>query len=272
MSKRKWFGAGAVVAVVLLAGGVWAGSLDPTNGPGPTMHTLEEIYQKVANLAPQDLQSLSDTTTVVNAGYYAATNLTQVDTDLAAGNIKTNVTIFGVAGTLNTNTGGGSFSAAIPKTGQTTSYGSGDDGDLEMGVTWPDPRFTDNSDGTVTDNLTGLIWLKNANAFGMRTWGNALTDCSTLNSGEEGLSDGSVEGDWRLPNLRELQSLIDYGRYNPALPSGHPFTDVQSDEYWSSSIYRDSTDIAWYVDLDNGYVNGQSDFYGSYVWPVRGGQ
>jgi hypothetical protein len=45
--------------------------------------------------------------------------------------------------------------ALVFKTGQTTSYRSGDDGDLEKGVTWPNPRFTDNSDGTVTDNLTG---------------------------------------------------------------------------------------------------------------------
>ena len=56
--------------------------------------------------------------------------------------------------------------APVPKTGQTVSYATGDDGDLQKGVAWPDPRFTDNSDGTVTDNLTGLIWLKNANCFG----------------------------------------------------------------------------------------------------------
>ncbi|NIO68243.1 MAG: DUF1566 domain-containing protein, partial [Anaerolineae bacterium] len=56
-------------------------------------------------------------------------------------------------------------------------------------------------------------------------------------SGECGLGDGSSEGDWRLPNVRELQSLIDYGRQTPALPSGHPFTGVQSSLYWSSTTH-----------------------------------
>ena len=83
------------------------------------------------------------------------------------------------------------------------------------GVAWPNPRFTDNSNGTVTDNLTGLIWLKNANCFGTQTWANALSAANTLNSGECGLTDGSAEGDWRLPNVREQQSLIDYGRFQP---------------------------------------------------------
>jgi len=49
------------------------------------------------------------------------------------------------------------YLAPVAKTGQTTSYSTGDDGDLEKDVAWPNPRFTNNSDGTVTDNLTGLI-------------------------------------------------------------------------------------------------------------------
>jgi hypothetical protein len=52
--------------------------------------------------------------------------------------------------------------AGVPKTGQTTSYALGDDGDLQMGIAWPEPRFTDNEDGTVTDNLNGLMWTKDA--------------------------------------------------------------------------------------------------------------
>ena len=66
--------------------------------------------------------------------------------------------------------------APVPKTGQTISYEPGDDGYYQKGVAWPNPRFTDNGDGTVTDNLTGLIWLKNANCFGTRTWATALSD------------------------------------------------------------------------------------------------
>lgn len=269
----------AVAVSVLVACRTMAGSLNPTNAPSPTMHTLEEIYQKVQNLAPQALQTLSDTTAVVDAGYYAVTNLTQVDADLAAANIKTNVTLFGIAGTLTTNAAAITYAAAVPKTGQNyvlplPPAPDGSDGALQKGVVWPSPRFTDNGNGTVNDNLTGLIWLKTANGFGLRNWATAFTDCATLNSGERGLTDGSVEGDWRLPNVKELQSLIDFGRNNPALPSGHPFTDVlySSLSYWSSSTCAPNTDYAWFVSMGDGGVSGGGKSSTRYLWPVRGGQ
>jgi len=53
----------------------------------------------------------------------------------------------------------------LPKTGQTTVYSTGDDGDIQAGVSWPSPRFMDNGDGTITDNLTGLMWLQDANCI-----------------------------------------------------------------------------------------------------------
>ena len=145
-------------------------------------------------------------------------------------------------------------------------------GDLERGVAWPVPRFTDNDDGTVTDNLTGLIWLKNANCFGSRTWSQALSDCNGLTSGSCGLSDGSSAGDWRLPNIRELPSLVDYGGYNPALPSGYPFDGVQSAYYWSSSTSASYPSYAWGVYMSNGGVGIGNKLSNYYVWPVRGGQ
>jgi len=171
--------------------------------------------------------------------------------------------------------------AMVPKTGQTTQYALGDDGDLEKGVAWPNPRFKDNGNGTVTDNLTGLIWLKNANCFDIRNWSQALTDCNGLNSGECGLTDGSIAGDWRLPNRSELNSLIDVRYYNPALSNtagtgqwsaGNPFTNVQSGLYWSSTTYAGYTDAAWGVVMDVGDVYGYNKSYNGYVWPVRGGQ
>ena len=162
----------------------------------------------------------------------------------------------------------------VPKTGQTNPYLPGDDGDLQMGVEWPDPRFTDNSDGTVTDTLTGLIWLKNANCFGYIVWAQALSDSISLADGSCGLTDGSVGGDWRLPNVKELQSLIDYGQNTPALPLAHPFSVVQSYYYWSSSTYVGySGDCAWIVNMNTGNVEyDDKDNYAYYVWPVRGGQ
>ncbi len=209
----------AFIAMGLFVPGlVGAGDLDPTEQPGPTMHTLDEIYDLIEQRCPPSLEG------------------------------------------------------GVPKTGQTTSDATGDDGDLEKGVAWPNPRFTDNEDGTVTDNLTGLIWLNNANRFGQSTWSQALADCNSLAVDGSDLTDGSIAGDWRLPNIRELHSLIDFGNYGPALPGGHPFTNVQSYYYWSSTTYENNSDHAWNVFMGNGSVYHYDKSYYYYdVWPVRGG-
>jgi hypothetical protein len=158
------------------------------------------------------------------------------------------------------------YPSNIWKTGQTISYYAGDDGDLEWGVAWPVPRFTDLGNGTVGDNLTGLIWAKSANLPG-GTWQQALDYVTSLNSGHYlGYSD------WRLPNRKELHSLTDFSQYGPALPAGHPFTNVQADAYWSSTTIAFDSGDAWYVRMNSGSVDG---FYKSglfSVWPVRGGQ
>jgi len=159
-----------------------------------------------------------------------------------------------------------------PKTGQTTSYATGDDGDLESGVALVTPRFTDNLDGTVTDNQTGLIWMQDANCFGFRKWNNGLSDCNGLSSGVCGLSDGSNAGDWRLPNYKELISLVAVENYDPALPTGHPFTNVQSFAYWTSSTLAIYSGSAWGVEIDSGHsgdLNKDYNFF--HVWCVRGG-
>jgi hypothetical protein len=105
----------------------------------------------------------------------------------------------------------------VMATGQTRSYREGDDGDLQLGVPCPVPRFIDNGDGTVKDNCTGLIWLKNANCFGRKRWHAAIDASNGLEDGQCGLSDDSIAGDWHLPNIRELLSLVDYGNYRPVL-------------------------------------------------------
>ena len=68
-------------------------------------------------------------------------------------------------------------------------------------------RFTDNGDGTVYDERTGLLWLKNANCYAEQNWDPAMLSAAGLNSGECGLTDGSVEGDWRLPTRAELMQF-----------------------------------------------------------------
>ena len=166
--------------------------------------------------------------------------------------------------------------APVPKTGQTTSYATGDDGDLEKGVIWEDPRFFDNGDGTVTDGLTGLVWLKNANCFGNATWYDALSACNGLADGDNvclgggfSLTDGSQAGDWRLPNYKELFSIVDAENIDPPLPSGHPFSNVQPWSYWSSTAYGGPTNDAWVISMVYGYVDFKDMGSLHHVWPVR---
>ena len=163
--------------------------------------------------------------------------------------------------------------APVEKTHQTTSYATGDDGEHQSGVPFPEPRFADNEDGTVRDNLTGLIWLKNANCFGTRTWEQAVSDYSGLASGSCGLTDSSSVGQWRLPSIKELESLIDFSNFAPALPSGHPFNNVSANNYWSSTTFALSTGNVWVVNMGFGDRSEGEYKLNDYcvVWPVRGG-
>lgn len=136
--------------------------------------------------------------------------------------------------------------------------------------------YVENVDGTVTDTITGLVWLKNADCFGFRNWQDALAVSNTLADGQCGLSDKSKPGDWRLPNINELESLVDRGYFSPSVCPG-VFINVQSYYYWSSSTDADyagagNTDYAWYVYMGRGTVaNCNKDTY-IYVWPVRSRQ
>jgi hypothetical protein len=181
--------------------------------------------------------------------------------------------------------------AEIPKTGQTTYYQIYDDGFYQRGVSWPNPRFTDNGDGTVTDNLTRLVWLKNASCTNFfsgdstgvnnRNWSMAITAANLLSSGYCGLSDGSVAGDWRLPNVHELSSLTHWGFWNPALPntagtgqcsSGDPFLNVVLEGqnfYFTSTTYRYVNGEAWTVPMSSGGIIDKPKSSAYYVWPVR---
>ena len=132
------------------------------------------------------------------------------------------------------------------------------------------PRFTDNANGTVTDNLTGLIWLKNANSFSVKNWENAMSICKNLADDGSNLTDGSKAGDWRLPSAKEIQSLIDFNNYDPALTSGHPFINIQATYYWTSTTYAGIDTLAWSAIIVNGYVYTNDKRRSYYIWPVRG--
>ncbi len=164
----------------------------------------------------------------------------------------------------------------LPKTGQTTCYdsagsviacpGTGQDGDIKAGVPWPSPRFTVSSDGyCVTDDLTGLMWVRTPDSI-TRTWQQAIDFANGL----------SLCGytDWRLPNVNELESIINAGQVNSAAwLNTQGFSNVQSNIYWSSTSYASDPDYAWIVNMWNGNMNNDNKSNNNYyVWPVRSGQ
>lgn len=173
--------------------------------------------------------------------------------------------------------------ASLARTGQTLSYLPGDDASVLKGVAWPGARFTDEHDGTVTDHLTGLVWLKDADCFGPASWASALAAAHQLASGSCGLSDGSTPGQWRMPNANELESLVDAGQSAPALAAGHPFGRVNlAQAYWSSTTYTALssnalairfTDGRWIngIDSADGNFNNSKSGSANALWAVKSG-
>jgi hypothetical protein len=174
----------------------------------------------------------------------------------------------------------------LPVTGQSACYdangtviacaGTGQNGELRTGVAWPDPRFTDNADQTITDRLTGLVWSRDGKAPGpavcnpgtYKTWQEALDYVKCLNS-------NSYLGkrDWRLPNRNELASLVNRGQPNSAVwLNTQGFRNVDAYSYWSSTTFAYPTWNAWRVGMHDGAVTSQAHKRSINVWPVRGGQ
>jgi hypothetical protein len=117
----------------------------------------------------------------------------------------------GVWAVRGTSAGAGKLQA----TGLFHAFAAGDDGTLQMGAPMIFPRFIDNGNGTITDTMTSLVWLKQASCI-QGDWAAALTQVNSLASGKCGLTDGSATGAWRVPNRNEIQSLTDRNQNNQA--------------------------------------------------------
>ena len=124
-----------------------------------------------------------------------------------------------------------------------------------------DDHYIDNNDDTVTDTDSGLMWQQRSEVA--TSWEQALLYCNDL----------SLAGytDWRLPTQKELQSIVDYSRYNPAINTTY-FPDTFPYFYWSSTTYAFYTDYAWGVNYIYGIgsFNNKGGIY--HVRAVRGGQ
>ena len=168
----------------------------------------------------------------------------------------------------------------FPASGQTSTFATADDGDLEKGATL---RYQDNADGTVTDLNTGLMWELKTDDSGIHDKDNTYTWSEAFSVFIAGVNSAEFAGytDWRLPNAKELQSIVNYGNWAPTIGeatvggfgTGAPFTNTVSDSYWSSTTNAAITDNAWYVYFLRGTVNQISKTSNNYyVRCVRGGQ
>jgi formylglycine-generating enzyme required for sulfatase activity len=122
-------------------------------------------------------------------------------------------------------------------------------------------HFTDNGNGTITDNYTGLTWQKIQSTTTM-TWEEALVYCSTFSLGGK--------TDWRLPNIKELQSLNDVKLSKPSFNKTY-FTNILAGNYWSSTTLQNTSSKAWDINMDYGIVSYNDKTLKENVLLVRGG-
>lgn len=141
-------------------------------------------------------------------------------------------------------------------------------------ATAPASRFADNGDGTVTDEASGLQWKRCSEG---QSWDGATCtgEASIQNwQGALQLADAASyagRSDWRLPNIKELASIVEQACYDPAIDPGI-FPGTPSYVFWSSSPSANYASSAWYVYFYYGYDGYYSKYNGLHVRLVRGGQ
>jgi hypothetical protein len=165
---------------------------------------------------------------------------------------------FNITGTLT--------AGKVPKTGQTTSYYAGDDGDLQRGEVWPTPWLNDNGNGTITDNLTGLMWERVPSTTSY-IWNDVFTRIAALNSSALG-----GHTDWRLPNINELRCLGNFQDNGITWLNTQGFSNVQTSAYWSGTTASHQSDRGYSLYFVGPFSSPHGKDSGYYVIAVRGGQ
>ncbi|EGS7961597.1 DUF1566 domain-containing protein [Vibrio cholerae] len=144
-----------------------------------------------------------------------------------------------------------------------------------IAATTPSSDFSDNGDGTVTHNKTGLMWQRCS--LGQSWEGDYCSGVANTYSWLQALQHAEKNtfagvSDWRLPNKNELASIIEYRCWSPAI-NGQQFPNTRDGWYWSSSPYADNRFYAWFVNFGNGSVGSFSKVHGrNNVRLVRAGQ
>lgn len=164
----------------------------------------------------------------------------------------------------------------LPWTGQLTSYRAGDDGSYQKGYTLSRPivkgagsaRFTDNGNGTVTDNATNLMWMKDPFGTGAplnakHTWNNAIDVCEALAY--------AGHSDWRLPNIKELVSVLDYAFANPSADPAF-ITMRPAEAYFSSTTRPGAATEAYVLQTLTTAISRDLKTWTRFVYPTRAGR
>ena len=166
------------------------------------------------------------------------------------------------------------------RTGQITTFdsdggaidfvGSGQDGEFQRGLEWPDPRFIENQDGTLSDRLTGLMWLKDGNCFGKERWRATKTKILQLNLGEAGCHEYTAPyDDWFVPEVSELATLINAEEVsNRTYLQLNGIDNLEAGHYWSASEYLNLQN-AWVVNLDTGDIEYLNKLFKAFLLPAR---
>ena len=286
---------GLTVAIssIVVAGIVYAGNLTAPSGTATsTAYTLSDIYARLTkNVATTTTGNHSlSTTTSPASSFYTLTQIYNAIPTIIAGTVATGTNYLGVTGTLygDTNPAKVLNTATYPGTA-TAGYtypskplqtygssddcydingdviscaGTGEDGMYDAGQT---RSYTDNGDGTITDNDTGLMWEK-------CTYGQSGTNCGTGSTAGLDFAQAlstcmslSLAGhsDWRLPNRFELESILLLSDTLPMINTTYfPNTPTNGVGviYWSSSIDTSSAQSAWNVNFEFGATQGSLEF------------
>lgn len=282
-------------------------SLSPTTTPQSSYHSLTEIYNALPTIYASDFLasstylgitgsidvktgdtavatgSVSATTLLLQPpiGYYNGNvTVSTTSTNFIASNIKNGVFLFGIVGSYGGGGGGSAANKTPLKTGQTLCYdsggspvscvGTGQDGETTNGTA---RSYTDNGNSTISDNATGLMWekcnygLSGAScATGSATkvaWSTATSTCETAVTGGH--------SDWKLPNINELATLIDYAPADPD-PSINAtyFPNTKSDDYtWSSTQDIYARPGAWTITFYDGQQSTDPVTATNYIRCVR---
>ena len=213
----------------------YAGNLTPPGPPANTMYTLTDIYNLASSAGATTTEgsgALPATPGATSSTFHTLTEIYEAIAGeinkLSSTTIATGTTAFGITGTLEEGGGG------VVVTGQDTCWNAsgdsisctdtGQDGEIQAGLAFD---YTDNDDGTVTDNNTGLIW-QQGNSASTMDWEDALAYCN------ENTPDLPGSG-WRLPNVKELFTLVDFGISSVAKIDLDYFPGTPAGVFWSAT-------------------------------------